>query len=163
MGSEMCIRDSFFRMSLSRLWLAVLAGKVAQGAARRTGRGGTALPGLVAERIEPNFISKFTKQLGDVALISGTNGKTTTARMIAEIAKRDGRLVIHYRAGSNLIRGIGAALVDAAGATGRLPQGGLGVFEIDEATLPEAVRFMQPKFLLINNLMPYQIDSYCEI
>ena len=150
-------------MSLSRLWLAVLAGKVAQGAARRTGRGGTALPGLVAERIEPNFISKFTKQLGDVALISGTNGKTTTARMIAEIAKRDGRLVIHNRAGSNLMRGIGAALVDAAGATGRLPQGSLGVFEIDEATLPEAVRVMQPKFLLINNLMRDQLDRYGEI
>jgi UDP-N-acetylmuramyl tripeptide synthase len=143
--------------------VAVVAGKLAQRAARRFGHGGTAIPGLVAERIDARFVAHLARQLDDVILITGTNGKTTTARMIADIAQRDGRTVIHNRAGSNLMRGIGAALIDAAGPTAQLPSRSLGVFETDEATLPEAAAATQPSLLLIGNLMRDQLDRYGEI
>jgi len=148
---------------LNRTQAAVLAGKLAQRAARRLGRGGTAIPGLVAERIDARFVAHLARQLDDVILITGTNGKTTTARMIADIARRDGRSVIHNRAGSNLMRGIGAALIEAAGPTAQLPPGSLGVFETDEATLPQAAAATQPSLLLIGNLMRDQLDRYGEI
>jgi UDP-N-acetylmuramyl tripeptide synthase len=141
----------------------VLAGKIAQRAARRLGRGGTAVPGLVAERIDPRFVAHLARQLDDVILITGTNGKTTTARMIADIAQRNGRTVIHNRAGSNLMRGIGAALIGAAGPSAQLPPHSLGVFETDEATLPQAAAATQPSLLLIGNLMRDQLDRYGEI
>ena len=152
---------------------AVLAGKLTRGASRRVGRGGTALPGLVAERIDAGLVARLAAQLDAVVLVTGTNGKTTTARMLAGIleAARPGaagpqakaRPVVHNRAGSNLMRGIGAALIEAAGPTGTLPAGARGVFETDEATLLEAARAVRPRVVLIGNLSRDQLDRYGEI
>ena len=147
----------------ARARAAVLAGKLAQRASRRLGRGGTALPGLVAERIDGRLVARLAAQLDAVVLVTGTNGKTTTARMLAGILEAGGGRVVHNRAGSNLMRGIGAALIDAAGPSGALPPGAAGVFETDEATLREAARAVRPSALLIGNLSRDQLDRYGEI
>jgi len=142
---------------------AVLAGKLARRASRRTGRGGTALPGLVAERIDSELVEQLAGQLDTAVLITGTNGKTTTARMLAGILEAAGCPVVHNRAGSNLMRGIGAALIEAAGPAGTLPSGAAGVFETDEATLREAAAAVRPAAVLIGNLSRDQLDRYGEI
>ncbi|HJN92777.1 MAG TPA: Mur ligase family protein, partial [Dehalococcoidia bacterium] len=146
-----------------RTHAAILSGKVARSATRTLGRGGTALPGLIAERVDPAIVSELATKLETSVLVTGTNGKTTTARMLAEILSADGRTVVHNRAGSNLMRGITAALVEAAGPLGRLPTDAVAVFETDEATVPEAARAIKPRVLVVTNLMRDQLDRYGEI
>ena len=147
----------------SRTTLAVVAGKLARTTSRRTGRGGTALPGLVAERLDPQVVSHLAAQLDQVVLVTGTNGKTTTARMLARILSADGRRVVHNRAGSNLMRGIAATLIESADLTGHLPPQRVGVFEVDEATLPAAAVALRPRLLLLGNLHRDQLDRYGEV
>ncbi len=142
---------------------AVLAGKLARAAARQSGRGGTALPGLVAERLDPGVVATLGRQLDRVILITGTNGKTTTARMVATMLAAAERPVVHNRAGSNLSRGIAAALIESASVAGRLPAGSMGVFEVDEAALPGLARALPPDVVTFANLMRDQLDRYGEI
>ena len=151
----------------ARLALAVAAGKLTGALARRAGRGGgTALPGLVAERIEPQTVSRLGVQCGRGAiLITGTNGKTTTARLLAAILEEAGWHTVHNREGSNLMRGIASALTAAASASGRIPRGEdtLALIETDEATLPHAVRALRPRAVVFTNLFRDQLDRYGEV
>jgi lipid II isoglutaminyl synthase (glutamine-hydrolysing) len=146
---------------------AVVAGKLLGRASRRLGRGGgTALPGVVAERIDPSLTARLTRQLGAGRIIvTGTNGKTTTARMLAGIAEAAGTRPVHNRSGSNLMRGIGTALLEAAGPDGVIADGAAraGVFEIDEATLPYAVPALRPNAVVFTNLFRDQLDRYGEV
>jgi lipid II isoglutaminyl synthase (glutamine-hydrolysing) len=91
-------------------------------------------------------------------LVSATNGKTTTAAMIAACLERDGRPVVHNRAGSNMAWGVATALLDA----GREP-GQLGLFEVDEAWLPSVADQVEPRLLLLSNLFRDQLDRYGEL
>ena len=147
----------------TRTQVAVVAGKIARAATRRGGHGGTALPGLIAEKIDPAIVRRLGAQLDRSALITGTNGKTTTARMLAGILAADGRRVVHNRAGSNLMRGLASTLIEAARADGRLPNAAAGVFEVDEATLPAATAATRPSVLVIGNLLRDQLDRYGEV
>jgi lipid II isoglutaminyl synthase (glutamine-hydrolysing) len=146
---------------------ALLAGRAAGFASRALRRGGgTALPGLIAEALAPGLASELASQLGSGSLIvTGTNGKTTTARMIAGIASTAGLQPLPNRSGSNLMRGIATALMDEADIRGRLQDGfrRLGVFEVDEATLPQAVEALRPRVLLFTNLFRDQLDRYGEV
>jgi UDP-N-acetylmuramyl pentapeptide synthase len=100
--------------------VAVLSARSVGAASRRLQRGGgTALPGLVAERIDPRIAANLGRQLGGGrVIVTGTNGKTTTSRMLAEILRIAGRAPVHNRSGSNLMRGLAAALAGYAGADG---------------------------------------------
>jgi len=102
-----------------RTALAVLAGKATGGLSRLTGRGGgTTFPGDVARAIDRNVLRRLSSTLTHGAvIITGTNGKTTTARLVSALL--DGRVVAN-RAGANLIYGATAAAVQAAGPDGRL-------------------------------------------
>jgi len=150
-----------------RTLAAIWAGKVAGATSRALKRGGgTAIPGVVAERVEPHLIERLAVQLGrGSVLVTGTNGKTTTAHMLSSVARTAGYLPLHNRSGSNLMRGIATALIDDADLRGRLPRGErrLGVFEVDEATLPDAVRALSPRVLLFTNLFRDQLDRYGEV
>lgn len=147
-----------------RLMLSVIGARLTGGTIRRIGRGGgTAAPGLVAERIDPGLLTKLSGQLPQGALVvAGTNGKTTTARMIADIAQANGWKTVHNRSGSNLVRGVVAAFVDHSSATGRIGAD-VGVIEADEAALPELVKRIQPRVILLNNLFRDQLDRYGEL
>src|SRR5438105_9831383 len=104
--------------------IAVSAGKVSALATRLLGRGGgTALPGLVAQTVYPGVLRDITRQLSEGSLVvSGTNGKTTTTRMIGSMLEAAGLPALHNRSGSNLERGLISALVEAASPVGSLPE-----------------------------------------
>ena len=92
--------------------IANTAGRLARLVLQLSGRGGTALPGLIALTIDPDFIAAAASELAHgVVLVSGTNGKTTTARMLSDIVRATGWAPIHNRSGSNLERGIAGALL----------------------------------------------------
>lgn len=135
-------------------------------ATRLLGRGGgTALPGLVAQTLYPGVLRDITRQLSAGSLmVSGTNGKTTTTRMLGSILDAAGLLPLHNRSGSNLERGLISALVEAATPTGSLPRRyRAGLFEVDEAAMPAVLGAVRPKTLLLNNLFRDQLDRYGEL
>ncbi|MDR7554739.1 MAG: MurT ligase domain-containing protein [Armatimonadota bacterium] len=143
---------------------AFLAARAAAAGSRalRVG-GGTTLPGRLAMALAPDLVPTLARQLRrGVVLISGTNGKTTTARLLGGIAQAAGLRVVHNRAGANLLSGIAAALLAHATARGRV-HGDLGVFEVDEATLPAALAATEPRLVVLLNLFRDQLDRYGEI
>lgn len=144
--------------------LALFAGRAAGFLSRRLGLGGgTTFPGILAQRIEPQLVSALCGRLGrGTLLISGTNGKTTTARMVAQVLRRAGWQPIHNRAGANLVEGVATALLYASDWRGRM-RGDSGLFEVDEAHLPRAVRLTRPRLVLLHNLFRDQLDRYGEV
>lgn len=149
-----------------RIGLAALAARVLAAAMRRLGRGGTALPGLVAETLAPAFVPTVARQLPrGVVLLTGTNGKTTTARMLAAILARDGTRFVHNAAGSNLSRGLASALAQRTGWRGRLraAETTLGLFELDEAAFVRAAPALRPRTATFLNLFRDQLDRYGEV
>ncbi|MCZ7577119.1 MAG: Mur ligase family protein [Dehalococcoidia bacterium] len=154
-------------MNRVRLGAAVGAGKGAGLATRLLRRGGgTALPGLVAERVHPQLVRDLGRSLGGGrVLITGTNGKTTTSRIVAEVLAGAGRPFIHNREGSNLMRGIASTLLARASLSGRIAGAAtmVGLFETDEATLPPAARALAPTALAFTNLFRDQLDRYGEV
>jgi UDP-N-acetylmuramyl tripeptide synthase len=144
--------------------LAIIFGKTTSLLSRqfRLG-GGTNFPGAVARRIAPGILHKLTAALPQgVTLLSGTNGKTTTTRMIAELLRADGRRVLHNRAGANLISGLTATALAQSDFHGQ-PRADIGLFETDEAALPQAIAETQPRLVLIHNLFRDQLDRYGEV
>ncbi|MCA9864765.1 MAG: DUF1727 domain-containing protein [Thermomicrobiales bacterium] len=147
-----------------RLITALVAARATGTVIRRLGRGGgTAAPGLVADRIDPGLLGKIARRLpaGSV-VVAGTNGKTTISRMLADILQANGQQVAHNRSGSNLVRGVASALAAQTDILGR-PAADIGVIESDEAAFPEIVRQVQPAVILLNNLFRDQLDRYGEL
>ena len=140
------------------LFGAKLALSRAVGAAsRRSGRGGgTTLPGRVLLRLEPEAIARLGAGLeGGTTVVSATNGKTTTAGMIAAILAADGRHPVHNRAGSNMTWGVATALLEQRGSE--------GLFEVDEAWLPRVTEQLEPSLIVLGNLFRDQLDRYGEM
>ncbi|HET9197494.1 MAG TPA: Mur ligase family protein [Solirubrobacterales bacterium] len=126
-------------------------------ASRRSGRGGgTTLPGRVLLRLEPEAIARLGARLGGgTTVVSATNGKTTTAGMIAAILAADGRRPVHNRAGSNMTWGVATALLEQDGSE--------GLFEVDEAWLPRVTEQLEPSLIVLGNLFRDQLDRYGEM
>ena len=145
---------------------AVAAGKLASLATRVSRRGGgTAVPGLVAERFDPSVVANLGRSLGrGRIMITGTNGKTTTS-IVAEALEAANVPAIHNREGSNLMRGMASTLVGAARLTGSIPNAAntAGLFETDEATMPAATEALQPRVMAFTNLFRDQLDRYGEV
>ncbi len=145
-------------------FLALLAGRGAGFLSRRLGLGGgTTFPGLLAQRLAPGLVPTLCARLPrGTLLITGTNGKTTTARMLAQVLRQAGWQPIHNRAGANLVDGIATALLYAGDWRGR-PAGDSGLFEVDEAHLPRALPLCRPRLVLLHNLFRDQLDRYGEV
>jgi lipid II isoglutaminyl synthase (glutamine-hydrolysing) len=143
-----------------------LAAAQAVGAlVRAAGRGGgTSLPGKLLTRLEPHAIGLLAGRLRQgSAVISATNGKTTTAAMAASVLERTGTTLVHNRAGANMAGGVASALAAAARRGGRALAGDLGLFEVDEFWLGPVVEELQPRSLLLGNLFRDQLDRYGEL
>jgi UDP-N-acetylmuramyl tripeptide synthase len=146
-----------------RQTFAIATGKTLLEILHRTGRGGTAFPGLVASRIAPHILRDLTARLpGGSAMVIGTNGKTTTTRLFATILETAGIKVANNRSGSNLIRGLTSTLLNQASLGGKLTAD-MGLFEVDEAAFPQAQAEILPRLILVNNLFRDQLDRYGEI
>jgi UDP-N-acetylmuramyl tripeptide synthase len=133
--------------------------RAARVASRALSRGGTVVPGRVLLRLEPRAIATLAPRLGrGSVVISATNGKTTTAAMLASVLHGAGVELVHNRTGSNMDGGVATAMLDAR------PGGDeLGLFEVDEAWLPAVARDLRPHTFLLSNLFRDQLDRYGEL
>ncbi|HEY4037011.1 MAG TPA: Mur ligase family protein, partial [Ktedonobacteraceae bacterium] len=156
------------RQNVLRAGLAVVAGRAAGAISRRLHLGGgTSVVGIVAQRIYPEIIEHMAAQVehGSV-IVTGTNGKTTTSGFIAAILRDSGLRVWHNREGSNLMRGVASLFVIRAKPNGRLRRSGkraISILEIDEATIPQIVKVLEPRVAVFNNLFRDQLDRYGEV
>lgn len=142
--------------------LVTILGKTVRHITKIRG-GGSALPGLVVERIDPNFIKRTlaTLPLG-VVVISGTNGKTTTTKIVVELLESQGLKVFTNRTGSNFTRGVAAALLGDIDMKGKL-HADIAVLELDEAHAVHFVNSIKPRYSLILNVLRDQLDRFGEI
>jgi lipid II isoglutaminyl synthase (glutamine-hydrolysing) len=136
-----------------KLALARAAGALS----RRSGRGGgTTLPGRLLLRMAPDAIARLGTGLsGGSTIVSATNGKTTTAGMLAAALRAAGRVPVHNRAGSNMTWGVATALLEQRGEE--------GLFEVDEAWLPRVAADLEPRLIVLGNLFRDQLDRYGEL
>ena len=140
------------------------AAKAVGALARGSGRGGgTSLPGKVLTRLDPHAIGALGRRLPrGSAVISATNGKTTTAALAAAVLERSGVTLVHNRAGANMAGGVATALLGATTRGGGL-DGELGLFEVDEFWLGAVAAELEPHTLLLANLFRDQLDRYGEL
>jgi lipid II isoglutaminyl synthase (glutamine-hydrolysing) len=145
------------RLERVRLGLEIAVARAAGRLSQLAGRGGgTTLPGKILATIDPGALGSLAGRLPlGSALVSATNGKTTTAGMIAEILGSKVRLA-HNRAGANLVSGVTSALLAH-------PDAELGLFEVDEGAFPEIARRVEPQAVLLGNLFRDQLDRYGEL
>ncbi|HEY3541120.1 MAG TPA: MurT ligase domain-containing protein [Gaiellaceae bacterium] len=140
-----------------RLAAEIAAARAVAALSRLVGAGaGMTVPGKLLSKLDPGAIDKLAARLPDgTAVVSATNGKTTTSAMLAEILRPRFRLA-HNRSGANLVSGVASTLLSAADAE-------LGLLEVDEAALPEVMRRVQPRAVLLGNLFRDQLDRYGEL
>ena len=145
-----------------RTTVAVAAGKAARVASRLRG-GGSALPGLVVERVDPRFLAHALSGLPrGIVVVTGTNGKTTTTKMLVAILREHGVRVFTNPTGSNFTRGVISSMLGEIPLSGRL-RADMAVLELDEA---HALRFaaqVKPTHALLLNVARDQLDRFAEI
>ncbi|WP_262104716.1 Mur ligase family protein [Arthrobacter sp. Marseille-P9274] len=142
--------------------LATVVGKTVRVVAKLRG-GGSALPGLIAEKIDPDFLPRTLGRLPHgVVVISGTNGKTTTTKMVVELLQGQGLKVFTNRTGSNFTRGVVAAVLGESNPAGKLGAD-IAVLELDEAHAVHFVKLVPPRYSLLLNVMRDQLDRFGEI
>jgi UDP-N-acetylmuramyl tripeptide synthase len=142
----------------------ILAARAVGELARRAGRGGgTSLPGKVLTRLDPRAIERLAARLPrGCAIVSATNGKTTTAAMASSVLERAGLRLVHNRAGANMAGGVASTLAAAARPGGAIA-GELGLFEVDEFWLDRVGPELHPRAILLGNLFRDQLDRFGEL
>ena len=140
-----------------RLAAEIAAARAVAGLSRLVGAGaGMTVPGKLLSKLDPGAIDKLAARLpAGTAVVSATNGKTTTAAMTAEVLRPRFRLA-HNRTGANLVSGVASTLLAAGDAE-------LGLLEVDEGALPEVMRRVRPRAVLLANLFRDQLDRYGEL
>lgn len=155
-----------------RIILAILVGKIIAALSRllKIG-GGSAAPGLFALRIDPELVEGLIKHIPKNVVITGTNGKTTTARMLSHFAKTQGLTIIRNHTGSNLERGIASTLIHHVSLGVYLPHTrgvlnsdyNLGIWELDEAAFNLVAPKIKPDIVVFLNVFRDQLDRYGEV
>ncbi|MSR68228.1 DUF1727 domain-containing protein [Candidatus Saccharibacteria bacterium] len=151
-------------IELMRSLLAILAAKTVFRINRLTGTGGTSLPGVIAQKIDRDILQKLVNNnfpRGTI-VVTGTNGKTTTTKMIADILEANAVSYVHNRTGSNMEGGLIASMAMESNIAGKV-SAEVGIFEVDEAFVPKICRAIKPDILLVNNLFRDQLDRYGEL
>lgn len=132
-------------------------------ASRRIGHSGTNLPGRIALALDSRLLERISRNLSEGAIVvTATNGKTTTAAMIAMILEIEGLRVARNREGANLKSGVTTAIIKDSSMAGR-PRAEIGLFEVDEAAFPEVAYQCAPRVALLMNLFRDQLDRYGEL
>jgi lipid II isoglutaminyl synthase (glutamine-hydrolysing) len=135
----------------------IMAARAVAGLSRRLGRGaGMTVPGKLVSKLDPGAIDRLAARLpAGTAVVSATNGKTTTTAMAAEILRPQFRLA-HNHSCANLVSGVASTLLAAGDAD-------LGLLEVDEGALPEVLRRVRPRAVCLGNLFRDQLDRYGEL
>jgi UDP-N-acetylmuramyl tripeptide synthase len=140
----------------------VAAGKAARAASRLRG-GGSALPGLVVERVDPAFLTHALADLSHgIVVVTGTNGKTTTTKMLVAILREHGLTVFTNPTGSNFTRGVISSMLAEIPLSGRL-KADMAVLELDEAHALKFAAAVEPTHSLLLNVARDQLDRFAEI
>ena len=138
--------------------LSVASCKLTRGVLRRTGRGGTALPGIVAMKISKNILTVPAQDM-EIVVVTGTNGKTTTCNMIEHALTENGHDCHRDKSGANLLHGIASDLICDTNWLGK-PKNRYAVLEVDEAALKQVVPLIRPKVIVVTNLFTDQADRF---
>jgi UDP-N-acetylmuramyl tripeptide synthase len=142
---------------------AMAAARAAGALSRLRGGGATSVPGIVLGKLRPDAISLLSSRLNaGSAVISATNGKTTTAAMAASILQLAGARLVHNSAGANMAGGVTSSLLAASRYGGGI-DGELGLFEVDEAWLAPVCEQLRPRAIALCNLFRDQLDRYGEL
>ena len=158
-------------VATGRIWVgrlrfgaAIAVGRITAVLTRLVGHHGTALPGLVAERLDSALLGRLGRDLGPVVIVLGTNGKTTTTRLLARILERvNGSPPITNRSGANLRQGVVTALLERRPSTAGPPAQVPAVFEVDELAFAALAPTLRPTVVVVLNLLRDQLDRYGEI
>lgn len=144
--------------------LLIFSAKILIKVLRLTGTSGSALPGRIIERLYPNFLNKVLKPVEKkMILVTGTNGKTTTTKMLVEVLRGTGKRIVTNGTGSNMTRGLISALVEDMTYFGNLKETDWFIFEMDEAYVPVFTEKLYPHLTLGLNVLRDQLDRYGEI
>lgn len=138
--------------------LSVASCKLTRFALRKTGRGGTAIPGIVAMKVSKNILSVPAGDM-EIVVVTGTNGKTTTCTMIRQALTDNGYDCLQNESGANLLHGIASDVLCSTDWQGR-PRHHYAVVECDEAALKQVVPYLKPKAIVVTNLFSDQVDRY---
>lgn len=149
---------TFFRFKMA-IYLGRLAGLIS----RLLGREGTSLPGWIALRVYPDLLRDLARTLDKVIIITGTNGKTTTANLLARILKEIAGLeVVHNREGANMPAGIAAALIASVSRLSKVSKR-VAVLEVDEGSLRYILKQIPANLIVVTNILRDQLDRYHEL
>jgi len=146
-----------------RFWVALWAGKIITKGLLVTGKKGTTLPGKIANWIDPEIMRHLSVAYSDgIIMITGTNGKTTTANLLASIIRQSGEEFAFNQAGANLLTGITGALIQNTRWNGS-SRASLALLEVDEATVPKFCEQVSPTLAIVTNFFRDQLDRYGEL
>jgi UDP-N-acetylmuramyl tripeptide synthase len=144
-----------------RAVIAILACRFTRLTLRLLKKGGTALPGKVAVKICPDILKHLAKNVNSI-VVTGTNGKTTTCRIIEQHFSSSGRSYFSNKSGSNLMQGITAQFVQYSTALGK-PRREWAIIECDEAASKKVCEYLNPSVLLVTNIFRDQLDRFGEV
>ncbi|MDO4540029.1 MAG: MurT ligase domain-containing protein [Syntrophomonadaceae bacterium] len=140
-----------------------MAGKAIIHISRMLGNQGSDFPGRIALKIDPQLLPKLAGQIKmHTIIVTGTNGKTTTSKMMAAILAAAGYSLVHNSAGANMVTGITTAFINAAGITGECGRD-CALLETDEANVPLLLKAIAPDYMVITNFFRDQLDRYGEL
>lgn len=143
--------------------LSIILGKSVQKVTRLRGNGGSALPGLVIEKTNPNFVKEVLSKLPyGVVVVSGTNGKTTTTKIVTELLQKQGLKVFTNKSGSNFVRGVISAILNNIKLSGKFDYD-IAVLELDEAHAVKFCEVVPINYALLLNVQRDQLDRFGEI
>ncbi|MCL2588438.1 MAG: MurT ligase domain-containing protein [Oscillospiraceae bacterium] len=144
-----------------RIVLAICVCKLTRWGLRVIGRGGTSLPGKLSLKICPDILGALGRQVNTI-VITGTNGKTTSARMLEQCLQNGAIPAFSNRSGANLFQGITAEFIANAGLTGKMKLQ-YAVIECDEAAFRQVAQYLDAKIVLVTNVFRDQLDRFGEI
>lgn len=145
-----------------RCWAALLVGKIVAFFCRFFRYSGTSLPGAVALKICPQLLDILAPAYGQVVAVTGTNGKTTTANLIAHLLRSSGSSVINNHEGANMLSGVATALIRDCTLHGKA-RSQVAVLEVDEGSVGKVFPVVKPDLVVVTNYFRDQLDRYCEL
>lgn len=150
-------------MNKLRICIAILVGKLLIVLSRMLGNQGTDFPGKMALKIFPSLLKTLAGNINQgIIMVTGTNGKTTTTNMLAQILKSKAYSLVHNQAGANMLSGITTAFIAQSNLSGS-KQFDYALLETDEANVPLLLKETKPQYLLITNFFRDQLDRYGEL